>query len=199
MTKKARLIVLGGMLALAFIVASAVVAAQLGGGPGPDAVAMERAIEAAPLIGVAEIEATADSPRRGVYVQRTANGYVCVWDAPSASSQRRQGGCNRAEDPLGGGPISASLAYDGGPSIESVGDARLTGLASAETASVLVLMSDGTPRRVKLENAKIGSEEFRAFGYRFRKADLKKGIGPTAIVAYDADGNEIGRQPTGIG
>ena len=60
-------------------------------------------------------------------------------------------------------------------------------------------MSDGSTRKVKLEKAKVGSDEFQAFGYRFKKADLKKGIGPTAVVAFDASGNELGRQPTGIG
>ena len=55
------------------------------------------------------------------------------------------------------------------------------------------------PTPQKLKKAKIGSDELQVFGYRFKKADLKRGLGPTAIVALDADGVEIGRQPTGIG
>ena len=46
---------------------------------------------------------------------------------------------------------------------------------------------------------KVGADEFQAFAYRFKKVDLRNGVGPTAIVAYDAGGAEIGRQPTGIG
>ena len=109
------------------------------------------------------------------------------------------GGCNPAADPLGGRPISSSLAYDGGPAVEGVEDARLIGLALAETSGVHVEMSDGTIRVVQLKKAKVGSDEFQAFGYRFKKVDLEKGIGPTAIVAFDGAGNELGRQATGIG
>jgi hypothetical protein len=80
-----------------------------------------------------------------------------------------------------------------------VTDARLIGLASADVGSMRVLMSDGGLRSIKLKKAKVGSDEFQAFGFRFKKSDLKKGVGPTAVVAYDADGVEIGRQQTGIG
>ena len=165
----------------------------------PDVGEMEAAIATTPVTKVADVSANDGSEARGVYLQELDTGYVCVWDAPSSTSRSRQGGCNRADDPLGGSAVWASLAYDGGPATETVRDARLSGLASAETASLEVLMSDGSIRAVKLQKAKVGSDEFQAFGYRFKKADLKKGIGPTAIVAYDAAGNEIGRQPTGIG
>jgi hypothetical protein len=93
----------------------------------------------------------------------------------------------------------ASLAYEGGPSIESVKDARLIGLASVAAATVRVLMTDGSSRDVRLKTAKIDTDEYKAFGYRFKNVDLEHGIGPTAIVAYDANEIEIGRQPTGIG
>ena len=48
------------------------------------------------------------------------------------------------EDPLGGSELSASLAYEGGPAVEDVQDARLIGLASWDVATVQLLMSDGT-------------------------------------------------------
>ena len=198
MTIKTRPIVLAGVLVLAFLVAGAVVAGPFEDVP-PDPAAMTRAIDSAPMLQVADIEAVQDEPARGVFVQLTETGFLCIWDAPSASSRQRQGGCNRADDPLGRSTISASLAYDGGPSMASVRGARLSGLASGDVASVRVLMSDGTFRIVKLKKAKVGSDEFQAFGHRIKRADLRKGIGPTAIVAYDAAGNEIGRQPTGIG
>jgi len=138
-------------------------------------------------------------PGRGVFAQFTSTGHFCLSDAPLDSPQMGGGGCNAADDPLGGTSISASLAYDGGPAIAGVKDARVIGLASAEVASIDVLMTDGTSRSVKLKKAKVGSDELQVFGYRFKKADLKRGLGPTAIVALDADGVEIGRQPTGIG
>ena len=151
------------------------------------------------LVRVADIEASDGLPGRGVFVQVTENGNFCLWDAPSAQSPVRQGGCNALEDPLGGDALSASLAYEGGPGLENVRDARLVGLASREVESVVVLMSDGTERRMRLERVSARSRDYLAFGYRFRASDLRQGIGPTAVVARDAAGVEIARQPTGIG
>jgi hypothetical protein len=181
-------------LVCAGALASAVVAARVD--DGSDLVA---AIEEAPMTHVADIAAGDGAPGRGVYVQRTETGHLCVWEAPSATSRQRGGGCNTADDPLNGAPISATLSYDGGPAIAGVSEATLFGLADAGVARVGVLMSDGTSREVKLKKARIGSDEFQAFGYRFKKADLRKGIGPVAVVAVDAAGIELGRQPTGIG
>ena len=109
------------------------------------------------------------------------------------------GGCNPASDPLAGGALSASLAYEGGPAIDTVTDARVIGLASAETSAIRIVMSDWSFRTVKIAKAKVGSDELHAYGYRFKKRDVERGIGPAAIVAYDAAGAELGRQPTGIG
>lgn len=160
---------------------------------------LDVALTGADPVKLADIPAAEGSPARGVFAQVTSTGLFCLSDAPIGSPLKGGGGCNAADDPLGGDSISASLAYDGGPGIASVTDARLIGLASVEVASVLVLMSDGSTRAIKLKTAKVGSDEFQAFGYRFKKSDLRKGIGPSAIVAYDAAGTEIGRQPTGIG
>jgi hypothetical protein len=164
-----------------------------------DAVKLDEALADAAPVQVAEIAAADGRQARGVFAQLTSTGHVCLSDAALDAPLMGGGGCNPADDPLGGDAISASLAYDGGPALDTVSDARLIGLVSEETASVRVLMSDGTLRSVKLKKAKVGSDEFQAFGYRFRKSDLRKGIGPTAIVALDADGVELGRQPTGIG
>ncbi len=112
---------------------------------------------------------------------------------------RHGGGCNSVDDPLNGSALSATLSYDGGPAIGDVKSATLFGLTAPGVARARVLMSDGSSREVKLKKAKVGSDEFQAFGYRFKKADLKRGIGPIAIVAFDANGVELGRQPTGIG
>lgn len=189
------------LFVLAAVVAtSAVVAAVVGAQSQPLVPEnLQAAIDSEPLIKVLDLPAESGGAVRSMFVQPTTAGLLCVWDAPNATSRARQGGCHPTDDPLGGNALSASLAYDGGPSIEGVKDARLIGLASIDTASVRVLMSDGTFRAIKLKKTKAGSDEFQAFGYRFKQSDLRKGIGPAAIVAFDASGAELGRQPTGIG
>ena len=149
-------------------------------------------------IKVADIPAADGIAARGVFAQITSTGLFCLTDAPLDAPLEGGGGCNAADDPLGGSAVSASLAYDGGPAIETVKDARLIGLAAGEAASVRVLMSDGSTRAVTLRKAVVG-DNLHVFGYRVRTSDLRKGIGPVAIVAYDAHGSELGRQTTGIG
>jgi hypothetical protein len=184
------LLVLGGALT------GGVVAAQFN---EPDVVRdLQAAIETDPVQKAVEIAAEGKLPRRGVYVQPTSAGFLCLWDAPSASSHERSGGCNPVDDSLGGKALSASFGYDGGPDIDNVRDARLIGLASAEVARIDVLMSDGTSRKVHLEKTKVAGTEYRVFGYRIRPSDLRKGVGPTAIIAVNDSGEEIGRQATGF-
>ncbi len=180
--------VVGGALA------SAVVASSF-----DDGSTLTAAIDEAPLVQVADIAAGEGSPGLGVYTQLTNTGHLCVWEAPSATSRERGGGCNTIDDPLNGRPLSFTLSYDGGPATEDVRSATVFGLALGDVASLRVVMSDGSWRAVKLKKAKVGSDEFKAFGYRFKKSDLKKGIGPIAVVALDSTGVEIGRQTTGIG
>jgi hypothetical protein len=164
-----------------------------------DAARLDVALAEAASTKLLEIPSGDGLPARGVFAQVTSTGYLCLSDAPLSAPETGGGGCNSADDPLGGRELSASLAYDGGPSLESVKDARVIGLASLGVASVEVLMSDGSSREVKLKKATIGSDDFRAFGFRVKKSDLRKGIEPTAVVARDASGTEIDRQTTGIG
>ena len=149
-------------------------------------------------IKVADIPAADGIAARGVFAQITSTGLFCLTDAPLDAPLEGGGGCNAADDPLGGGAVSASLAYDGGPAIETVKDARLIGLAAGEAASVRVLMSDGSTHAAKLKKSTVG-RDLQVFGFRVQKSDLKKGIGPIAVVALDERGDEIGRQTTGIG
>jgi len=193
----ARWLIVSAILVLsAAVIAGSVVAGQF---RAPDGSEFERDLETGSVIRVADISASDGLAARGVFVQQTDDGLLCLWDAPTATSPERGGGCNPADDPLGGSTISASLAYEGGPAVEGVRDARISGLAAPRVASVRTLMSDGTFRSVKLKRAKVGFLELHAFGYRIRRADLRKGIGPTAVVAYDDSGAEVGRQTTGIG
>jgi hypothetical protein len=149
---------------------------------------------------VSDIPAADGLPARGVFAQITSTGHFCLSDAPlDVPVAGGGGGCNAADDPLGGSVISSSLAYDGGPAIEAVRDARLIGLAAASVASVRILMSDGSSRAVKLRTSTVGDRGLQVFGFRVRKSDLKKGVGPIAVVALDESGSEVARQTTGIG
>lgn len=191
------------VLALAFalsgVVAGGVIAAQLRGPEDPEA--FIAAVRDAPVVRVADIPATASAPTRGVFVQATSSGQLCLWDAPAAGSQQRQGGCDSLDDPLAGGKLSASLSYEGGPGAERVTDARLIGLIALDVVSVQVLMSDGTrrtvpvPRQIAVATA---AGRYRAFGYRLVPSDFKRGVGPIAVLALDARGEEIDRQATGF-
>ena len=73
-----------------------------------------------PLVRVAEIPSGDGSPGRGVFVQETRTGHLCVWEAPSATSRERGGGCNPVDDPLGGRALSITFSYDGGPAVADV-------------------------------------------------------------------------------
>ena len=190
-------VVLALALAGSLLVGS-VVAAQRGGSP-PDATKVEAAIAAAPMTRVSDVAGGEGFARRGVFIQELDTGDLCVWDAASASSPDRQGGCNSIDEPLGGSSVSANLAYDGGPAIERVRDARLSGLANSSAASVVVLMGDGSEQALLLKPVHLDAGDFVAFGYRFKKSDLRSGVGPIAVIARAAGGKELGRQPTGIG
>jgi hypothetical protein len=181
------------------VFAGALAAGQLGGLRDPsdlDAVLGEGA-----LVRVADLERRAGHVDRGVYLS-AAKGLVCLFDAPTSNPRFGGGGCNSADDPLGGRELSASLGYEGGPAAESVTDARLIGLVSSSVGSVRVEMTDGTYRSIPLRRGaavSLPAGSLRVFGYRFKPSDLRQGIGPTAVVALDDEGAEIGRQPTGFG
>jgi hypothetical protein len=194
MTPIRRVAAVGVAVILAGLLAGAVIGSRLDDGSD-----LAAAIEEAPLVRVADIAPEDGLPGRGVYAQTTRTGHICVWEAPTATSRQRGGGCNTANDPLNGEPLSFTLSYDGGPAVADVRTATLFGLAAADVARASVLMSDGTERDIRLRRASVSGTAFLAFGYRIRKSDLRKGIGPTAVIARDASGAEVGRQPTGIG
>jgi hypothetical protein len=45
----------------------------------------------------------------------------------------------------------------------------------------------------------IESRANSAFGHRFSRGELRRGVTPVAVVAFDQNGNEIDRQETGFG
>jgi hypothetical protein len=197
MAKARRWLVLVAVLAAGGTFAGAVIASQFGGrGPGPEG--LQAAIRTDPVFEVAEIPAEGGLGKRGVFVQPTSAGFVCLWDASNATSRARLGGCNDEDDPFNGQKLFVSLAYEGGPAVAEVKDARLIGLVPLEVAGVDVLMSDGTRRAMPLRTVSVRGAAYRAFGYRFNRADLRAGVAPTTVVALDAAGREIDRQATGF-
>jgi hypothetical protein len=193
-----RWIALVAVIAGAGVFVGALAAGQLGGLRDPDDLAA--VLDEGAFVRVAELRGEAGGPDRAVYVS-VARGLLCLFDAPVANPRAGGGGCNRADDPLGGAELFASLGYDGGPSTRSVTDARLIGLVSGEVASVRLEMSDGTSRSLLLGRTpavSLAAGSLRAFAYRFRPSDLRRGIGPVAVVALDRSGEEVGRQATGF-
>jgi hypothetical protein len=150
------------------------------------------------MIRLDDIAAGNGLPARGVFAQITSIGQFCLWDAPSSSSKAKGGGCNPVDDPLGGHPLSASFAYDGGPAPADVKDARLIGLVASNVARVEVVMGDGSRLKLMLRHVPEPVGDFFVFAHRFGRGQLAHGVTPTAVVALDADGNEIDRQATGF-
>jgi hypothetical protein len=59
-------------------------------------------------------------------------------------------------------------------------------------------MSDGSRRSLALRKVPASIGDFRVFAHRFGRGQLAHGATPVAVVAYDADGNELDRQATGF-
>ena len=197
--KRSSWLVLITTLVAAAVLAGGVVGAQFGTLPSED---FEASLESDAAFRVAAIPAQDGLPARSVLVQSTSSGHLCLWDAPNARSKARQGGCNSADDPLAGRKLTISLAYDGGPAVADVTDARLIGLVSLDAALVQVVMSDGTRRTIPMRReAAVALEAggLRAFGYRFPRSDFQKGLSPTAVVVLSAGGAELDRLTTGYG
>jgi hypothetical protein len=197
MRARKRIIVAAGAALVLLGTAGGVIASAVTG-PGADIEALESATRTAPMVRLADVEAGNGKAARGVFSQVTSTGHFCLWDAPSASSPQRMGGCNPADDPLGGHPLSASFAYDGGPDPASVTDARLIGLVADEASFVHVVMSDGSRIELGLRRVPRSTGDFRVFAHRFGRGQIRHGVTPTAVVALDADGNELDRQATGF-
>jgi hypothetical protein len=189
-----------GAVLVAGLVAGGVLAGRFEGLDDPED--MAAAMAEAPVVRVADVAASSGRPALGVFVQFTTNGRFCLFEAPSATAPDRRGGCNSIDDPLGGSKLSASLSYEGGPQTSRVSDARLIGLVAADVSAVQIAMSDGSRRNVQLRRptaVALSGEAYRAFGFRFDPADMRAGREPTAVIAIDAAGDEMDRQPTGYG
>ncbi|MDX6515437.1 MAG: hypothetical protein QOH73_1103 [Gaiellaceae bacterium] len=115
---------------------------------------------------------------------------ICLLDVNLATGDEA-GGCNPTDDAFGGRRFLMSLSYDGGPAIGSVRNAHIIGLAASDVASVAIVSSDGARKDVALNAS-------GAFVYVVPPGELKRGVQPVAVVAYDASGKQVDRQATGI-
>lgn len=146
---------------------------------------------------VASFPSQAGRPDAAVHIARSADAGLCV-NATGGDRRSWSGGCNPARDPLGGLPFMALFTYDGGPAAEHVKEARLYGLADKSVRQLSMEMTDGSARPLRLSANPVAGTAYRVFAERVSPNDLRSGITPTAVVAYDASGAEIGRQPTGL-
>lgn len=198
--RRRKIIAVAGLCAAGGLAAGGVATAVLGG-PGTPSSRPDVSQAGSRRALVARFAAEPGATGRVVVVQRTTDGFVCLWDAPDATSPEGLGGCNPAADPLGGRQLFVNLAYDGGPSAATVHDARLSGLVAPGVAAARVVMSDRSTRPLALSAATVpgSATAYRAFAYRLRPSDLRAGITPTAVAVLDASGSELDRQATGFG
>lgn len=146
---------------------------------------------------IATFAAGNGAPERGVYLAQLEDGRTCLMDA-DAGGRTAGGGCSRGDDALDGEPFSATFMYDGGPDPSSVTDARLAGLVAPSVARIFAVMSNGSTRTLPLSEKGVASTSYRVFAFRVSRGDLRNGVTPTAIVAYDRQGTELARQSTGL-
>jgi hypothetical protein len=126
-----------------------------------------------------------------VFVNRSQDGsQICVWDTELASGAQA-GGCNPSDDFFAGHAFTVSLAYDGGPAVADVHNARIVGIVSGAVASIEVVYTDRSSRRVAITPD-------RAFAHAVPNGALRGGVAPLAVVARNAAGDEIDRQETRI-
>jgi hypothetical protein len=130
------------------------------------------------------------------FIQKDGAGNVCLVSGASGAGER-SGGCNPASNPLGGHKLLALFTFEGGPSLASVSEGRIAGLAAPGVASVSIVMSDGTTRALQLADRRtdrLMNANYRTFGVRLSDRDFQVGIGPSAVVAYNAAGHIVGQE-----
>ena len=183
----------------------------------PDPAALRAAIASTPAVTVATFASGAAKAGVGSPVAATANrstpavhvlliqrltklGMVCVWDATRDGSERG-GGCNSADDPLGGKQISVNTTSSTGSNGVGYSTIRVSGLAAPTVATLNVQMSDGTTRPLTLQSdvpTSVSGGPSGAFAYNESSVDLAAGVVPIAVVAFDQTGKEVATAAVGL-
>jgi hypothetical protein len=153
---------------------------------------VQAALANAKKLEVARFPSVPGVPDRSVFLQR-GGGLICLTDAVDTAHEGG-GGCTFANDPFAGKKMMFSLGWDGGPALSTVSNGRLSGLVAPDVDRVYLELSDGSTRPIRLTKA----SPYRAFAYRISKADARPESQPVAVIALDASGRQIDRQPTGF-
>jgi hypothetical protein len=133
---------------------------------------------------------------RFVFVATLDDGSLCVNDSNMTQTEW-SGGCNDPSMPLGGKSFRVSFTAEGGPTVETLTDARLSGLVDSSVHRLVVRMTDGSSRELTLTDEVAGTE-YRAFAFRVAKTDILAGVTPRTVIAYGAEEQELDRQATGL-
>jgi len=128
---------------------------------------------------------------RGVYLAKTRDGrQLCLFDTDLATGDQG-GGCNDADALFGEQSIVISLAYEGGPTRTTIRDVRIIGLATPSVDSVAVELSNGERQPVRLTRD-------QGFAWVMPQADVRRGLEPVGVVAFDQTGRVLDRAQTGF-
>lgn len=134
------------------------------------------------------------SDARAVFVSRATEGgeeMVCLWDT-NLLNGHQGGGCNYAYDPFGGRRMMVSLAFDGGPALETITEARIIGLVDPAVVSVGILQANGKTTDVRLSPD-------RAFAVAYTQSDILHGRAPVAVIGRDVRHAVIDQEPLQLG
>ena len=140
---------------------------------------------------IATFSSANDTPHSVFMTRSKDDTQICVWDT-DVTSGAQSGGCNPTANFFAGHAFTLSLAYDGGPAITTVRDARIVGVVTDAVATLEVVYADGTEKQ-------IGLTRDRGFAYTVPNGLLHRGVGPVALVARSASGAVLDKQVTGIG
>lgn len=136
--------------------------------------------------------ASANGAPHAVFTNRSKDDtQICVWDT-DVTSGAQSGGCNPTANFFAGHAFTLSLAYDGGPAITTVRNARIVGIVTDAVATLEVVYADGTAKQIAITRD-------RGFAYTVPNELPRRGVGPVALIARSASGAVLDRQVTGIG
>lgn len=124
-----------------------------------------------------------------VFVQRDGNGNVCFLSGPSSNTADRRGGCNPASVPLVSNKMLTLYTFDGGPTVQSVTNARVAGLVSPSVTKVVLVMSDGSTQTAALVDGHTGAalgSNYNTFASDLSDADYAAGISLAGVVGYNS-------------
>jgi hypothetical protein len=123
--------------------------------------------------------------RHAIYLAPKNEGGACVLDV---TEDRLGAGCNAVL--FGEHDVAFVESSEGGPARGAMTELRLAGVASPRVRSLELELSDGTRARVPLAAG-------NAFLYEAAASDLRDGVVPAALHAFNAGGRQLDTLPLG--